>query len=100
MLPYGIPEKQLFILIFAQILSLSVAGVVLGVLAGWISGLLLNNLTLYYFNPTGIPIPSEFPILGFILIVGVLLAFILVTIYGYHSLRQKPIINQICIVNR
>ncbi|MFX1514900.1 MAG: ABC transporter permease [Promethearchaeota archaeon] len=96
----GIQDHQLFILIFAQILSLSVAGVVLGALAGWISGLLLNNLTLYYFNPTGIPIPSEFPILGFFLIVGVLLAFILVTIYGYHRLRQKPIINQIRIVNR
>lgn len=96
----GIQAHQLFILIFAQILSLAVAGVVLGVLAGWISGFLLNNLTFYYFNPTGVPIPNDFPVSGFFLIVGVLLAFILVTIYGYRRLHQKPIIDQIRIVNR
>jgi ABC-type antimicrobial peptide transport system permease subunit len=96
----GIQAHQLFILIFTQILSLAVAGVVLGVLAGWVSGFLLINLTFYYFNPTGVPIPNEFPLSGFFLIVGVLLAFILVTIYGYHRIRQKPIIDQIRIVNR
>lgn len=96
----GIRAHQLFILIFTQILSLAVAGVVLGVLAGWVSGFLLSNLTFYYFNPTGVPIPNEFPISGFFLIVGVLMAFILVTIYGYHRLQQKPIIDQIRIVNR
>jgi ABC-type antimicrobial peptide transport system permease subunit len=96
----GIQPHQLFILIFAQILSLAVAGVVLGVLAGWVSGFLLTNLTFYYFNPTGVPIPNEFPLSGFLLIEGVLLAFILVTIYGFYRLHKKPIIDQIRMVNR
>lgn len=96
----GIQTYQLFILIFAQILSLAVAGVVLGAIAGWISGFLLTNLTFFYFNPTGVPIPNEFPILGFYLIIGVILAFVLITIYGYHHLQKKPIIDQIRVVNK
>lgn len=96
----GIQPHQLFVLIFAQILSLALAGIILGALAGWISGFLLTSLTLFMFNPTEVPIPNEFPTSGFILITGVAIAFALVAIYGQNRMLQKPIIEQIRLVNK
>lgn len=96
----GIQTHQLFVLIFAQILSLALIGIIIGALAGWISGFLLTSLTLNIFNPTEVPIPNEFPTSGFILVLSVVIAFILVAIYGQNRMQQKPIIEQIRLVNK
>ncbi|MFX0124060.1 MAG: FtsX-like permease family protein [Candidatus Hodarchaeota archaeon] len=96
----GIQTHQLFVLIFAQILSLALTGIILGALAGWISGFLLTSLTLSMFNPTEVPIPNEFPPSGFLLIIGVAITFVLIAIYGQNRMLQKPIIEQIRLVNK
>ncbi|MFW9993624.1 MAG: FtsX-like permease family protein [Candidatus Odinarchaeota archaeon] len=96
----GIQTRQLFILIFAQVLTLALTGAILGMLAGWISGFLLINNTLALFNPTEVPIPSNFPLLGLLIATGTVIAFFAVTLAGQIWLQKKPIIEQIRVVNR